>query len=56
MNDPNNRKSLFTSSCEIGDRDGFNVLRRKSVQIKRVGDLDIKGLGKWIVELFVDGG
>jgi hypothetical protein len=54
VNYANDRESLRSSFCEVGDGDGFDILRRESMQIKRVGYLDLDRFGEWIVVWFVD--
>ena len=55
MNYANDRESLRSSFCEVGDGDRLDVLRREGMQIKRVGYLDLDRFGKWIVVWFFDG-
>jgi hypothetical protein len=49
VNYANDRESLRSRFCEVGDGDGFDVLWRESMQIKRVGNLDLDWFGEWIV-------
>jgi hypothetical protein len=54
VNYPDDAEALLACGFEISNSDRLDVLRRKSMEIDGVGDLDFDWLGKWIVGLLGD--
>ena len=55
MDYPDDLEPLRAGFGEIRDRDSFDVFRRESMQVDRVGYLELDRFGKWVVRFFVDG-
>ena len=45
---PHEAKAFFMRFFEIGNRDGFNIARRKRVKVDRIGDLQFKRIAERI--------
>ena len=53
MNDAHTRESPFVRLGQVFLNDGFHIARMYRMQIKYIRDLDIYGIGKWIVRVYV---